>query len=157
MHRKSTGSNKKRLAIVAAIGAACLATAGVYATTLVVTANQDAAGIDAVATCDAGGVTVTSGVPVYSDTLTSPTVGGFVIPDVTVAGISMACNDSVLYLTPVSNDGTHVKLGETLTWTIADLTAVPGVDKHQFTGLADTVPSQLLGTWAVAIQGPHAA
>ena len=151
MHAKSTNRNKKRLAVVAAIGAACLATAGVYATTLVVTANEDAAGIDAVVTCDADGVTVTSAEPVYSATLAAPTTGGFVIPEVTVAGIDMACNGSTLYLTPVSNAGGNVALGTTLEWTVTGLTADPVADSHTFQALGNTGPAQLLGTWAVAL------
>ncbi len=102
-HESSKKRNKKRLAVVAAIGAAVMASAGVYATTLTVTANADSGGNAAVLACDIDGVNVAAGTPVYSDITQK-----YMLSDLTVTGIAPGCLGQTLYVSAVQTDGTEL-------------------------------------------------
>ena len=94
---------KKRVAVVAAVAAAGLASAGVYATALTVTANQDSAGVSAVTSCDD---TVT--------TQTSPPVwvtDEWQNADLTVGGIDPLCTGQTVYVQPLDAEGDPVGAG----------------------------------------------
>lgn len=94
---------KKRLAAVAAISAAMLASAGVYATTLTVTAKDEAGGAVDVVSCDPDGVNVETGTPAYN-----ATTGMYEVTSVEISGVAAACDGMTLYVTAAKADGTSL-------------------------------------------------
>jgi hypothetical protein len=140
MRHESSKKSKKRLAVVAAVGGAMMASFGVYATTLIVNANQDAAGNKALsAVCDTNGVTVSTGTPVYS-----ALTGKYTVDKVTVTGIDATnCADQVIYVTAADKDGASLFAAN---WTISGAT-------HDFT-VSSPFPTESLEGYAVAIHQP---
>jgi hypothetical protein len=144
MRHESSKKSKKRLAVVAAVGGAMMASFGVYATTLIVNANQDAAGNKALSTvCDASGVTVSTGTPVYDSA-----TGKYTVDKVTVTGIdATGCTGQVLYVTAAGASGTSLFADS---WPIAGTgTAV----LHDFT-VSSPFATDALESYAVAIHQP---
>jgi hypothetical protein len=94
---------KKRLAAVAAISAAMLASAGVYATTLTVTAKNEAGGTEDVVSCDPDGVNVEAGTPTYN-----AVSGQYEATSIVVTGIAATCDTMTLYVTAAEADGTSL-------------------------------------------------
>lgn len=104
MHRQSTTpNNRRRLAAVAAVCAAGLAATGVYATTLTVTANQDAGGAVNVVACDTT-LDVQSAAPVFDEVEHVYKIDAF-----TVGGIAPSCDGLTLYATALNASGTAVQ------------------------------------------------
>lgn len=131
---------KKRLAIVAAVSAACLASAGVYATTLAVTANDDAAGVSVVSTCDATVTTQTS-VPVWV-----AAEDEWQNADLTVGGIDAACSGQTVYVQPLDSAGDAVGAGFNA---VFDAEAVGHTTDVLFEDV--DLPTDTIATFAVAI------
>ena len=142
MRHESSKKSKKRLAVVAAVGGAMMASFGVYATTLIVNANQDAAGNQALsAVCDTNGVTVSTGTPVYS-----ALTGKYTVDKVTVTGIDATnCADQVLYVTAAGAAGSSLFAAN---WTVTGAT-------HDFT-VSSPFATDALQSYAVAIHQPLA-
>ncbi len=142
-HESQGGRSKKRLAIVAAVGGAMLATFGVYATVLTVSANQDAGGTDTTTTCDADGVVASTGTPTFNSATQK-----YEVTTITVQSIDdVHCAGQVLYVTAIKNDDTALKA-------ITPYTIVAETTEKDFT-VASFALEDLKG-YAVAIHQPTA-
>ena len=134
--RKST----KFAAVVVAVAGATMAMSGVYATSLALSANQDAGGSVAVSQCDTDGMTMQTAAPVFNETITPHTD---VIPTFVISDIDTDCVGATLYVT---SDNVKDSKGVVLSWhgVIPESGAVidPVNSTTNVTGAVFTVPSE---------------
>ncbi len=102
MHRR------KVIGIVAAVAGGCLAVSGVYATSLIVGADEAAQGSTAVSSCDSDGVTVRNGDVTSHD-------DGYVVNTVVVTGISSNCEGQDLMVTATDKDQQALETADSVT------------------------------------------
>jgi len=145
MRSMSMSKGRKRIAVAAAVGAACLAASGVYATTLLVTANQDAGGTAVVTACQTAEIKVESDAPVYDETGDAYKVAGF-----TVKNVDTACTGT-LYVSAISESNTQIQPapGVQFTWTL------DGVATSKHFAFTDAQLSSVLKNYTVAIHNTN--
>ena len=103
MRRRRSPIARRALAIGVGVTFVCLASAGVYATTLTVTANQDYATTTGLSPCQSSSIEVKSDKATTIEPSDLLAIAGF-----TVSGLPAGCAGT-LYVTAVSTTGTQIE------------------------------------------------